>query len=208
MKKLLSLLALTVFGAWNVNVVAQDELRELPRNTVSLNFGPGLVTSDIITYRGATLTKYSTSLSLDYVLSYEHLYSDGFGFGVEVSQMHIDRDGCLNLFYVGPKAVYAKMLSPKWRFHISLGVGYAADDGEMGFSADGSTDWGNLLHGIGFVDNAGFDYRFNRHFGIGAQVRSMMTLFPKYSGYSKEKGRFVREGIDNISLQLGARYYF
>lgn len=208
MKKLLFLLTLMLWGAGNLHVMAQDEQRELPRNTISLNVGPGLVTSEIVTYRGFTPTKYRTSSSLDYVLSYEHLYSDGFGFGVEVSQMHIDRDGCLNLFYVGPKAVYAKMLSPKWRFHVSLGLGYAADDGNMGYTADGSTDWDNLLHGIGTVDNVGFDYRFNRHFGVGAQIRSMVTIFPKHSGYSKKEGRFVREGIDNVSLQFGARYYF
>ena len=66
MKKLLLLLTLMLLGAGNLHVMAQDEQRELPRNTISLNVGPGLVTSEIVTYRGFTIDNVSLQFGARY----------------------------------------------------------------------------------------------------------------------------------------------
>ena len=63
---------------------------EATNNVVKLNFGPGLVFSDIYEYDFPKTICHKTSISLDLSLGYAHTFNSGLGFGLNFIQSHLN----------------------------------------------------------------------------------------------------------------------
>ena len=119
----------------------------------------------------------------------------GLGFGVNVIQSHLNAI-CSNDFYAGASVYYAKELKNGWYFDASLGLGYAGNDYDA------------VEGGVGVFEQIGAHYKFARHFGVGAELRSLScsyrTQLERSRIYSFE-GSF---GTNRIALTIGLQYYF
>ena len=193
-KKLLCALVIMtcLFSGNTIN--AQDVKRLIPTNNViKVNYGPGLVYSTIIDYYERK--EYHTSMSLDLSVDYAHTFNKGLGFGINVIQSHLTAIG-FNDFYGGASVYYGHTTNNGWYVDASLGLGYAGND------------YAEHESGIGIFKQVGAHYKITRHFGIGAELRSLNCYYKKpknWEKYYKKDGVF---GTGRLSISAGLQYYF
>ena len=193
-KKLLCALMIMacLFSGNTIN--AQDSKRLIPTNNViKVNYGPGLVYSTLIDYYERK--EYKTSMSLDLSVDYAHTFNKGLGFGINVIQSHLTAIG-FNDFYGGASVYYGHTTNKGWYVDASLGLGYAGND------------YAEHESGIGIFKQVGAHYKITRHFGIGAEIRSLNCYYKKpknWKEYYKKDGVF---GTERLSISTGLQYYF
>lgn len=193
-KKLLCMLMIVACLFSGVTVKAQESKRLKPTNNViKVNYGPGLVYSTIIDYD--LRKEYKASMSLDLSIDYAHTFNRGLGFGINVIQSHLNAIG-LNDFYGGASLYYGHTTTKGWYIDASLGLGYAGND------------YTEHESGIGVFEQLGAHYKITRHFGVGAELRSLTCYYKKpknWEEYYDKEGMF---GTKRISLTVGLQYYF
>lgn len=187
----LMIVALLFSGA---TVYAQDAKRIKPtNNVVKVNYGPGLVYSTIIDY--FENKEYKASMSLDLSVDYAHTFNNGLGFGINIIQSHLNAIGS-NDFYGGASLYYGHTTNKGWYIDASLGLGYAGND------------YAEHENGFGVFGQVGAHYKITRHFGVGAELRSLTCYYKKpknWDGYYNKDGVF---GTKRLSLSIGLQYYF
>lgn len=182
---------LSLFGSSSMKAQTEvgNESMVKPRtNIIKLNYGPGLVTSKIVSYRTTYKNVNVMSLSADY----EHIWPSGFGFGINASQNYIHKTSN-NVFYVGASFVAQYVTTEGWRWEGALGLGYAAND----FDVEDSTN------GIGIFQVAGVSYQLTKHWGLGLELRLLNSRYEKPKGWDTEN-----YGVNMLNLSLGLRYQF
>lgn len=171
-----------------------NENRIEPSNNIfKLSYGPAVMLSDFVEWDGKI---YRNASMLNLSFDYEHVWNNGFGFGINASQNHCSK-GNFNVFYVGPSLVYNRTTKRGFRLDAAFGIGYAAND----------LDIVKSRNGVGTFASFSLDYMFTKHIGLGAEVREMVTTYRKPKGgvFDKYEGRY---GIDWIGISLGVRYCF
>ncbi len=164
-------------------------------NVIKVNFGPGLVYSDIYDYDFSKAIRHKTSLSLDLSLDYAHTFKSGLGFGLNFIQSHLNAIGS-NDFYAGVSLYYGYLLKNRWYFDISMGAGYARND------------YGEYKNGFGLFEQIGAHYKFTKHWGVGAEIRLLNCFYKQPNGWEEVVGKDVSFGTKRAALTLGAQYYF
>lgn len=159
-------------------------------NIIKLSYGPGVLLSTFFDY-GET---YNNATMLELSLDYEHVWNNGFGFGINALQNHCSK-GNFNVFYIGPSFVYNYTTNKGIRLDTTCGIGYAAND----------FDYRKSRNGVGVFVSFSLDYMFTKHFGFGIEARDMITSYKKPKEFKNYKGRYA---IDWASVSLGVRYYF
>lgn len=162
-------------------------------NVIKLNYGPGLVYSDIYDYPKATLHK--ASLSLDLSVDYAHTFKNGLGFGLNFIQSHLNAIGCNDL-YAGASVYYGFLFKNRWYFDASIGAGYARND------------YSDTKNGFGLFEQLGAHYKLTRHWGVGAEIRMLNCFYKEPDGWDEVAGKDVSFGTKRVALTLGVQYYF
>ena len=81
-----------VIGVFTTSAKELNEADFEPtHNVIKVNYGPGLVFSEIHELN----TVYKTSSSYDLSVDYCHTFNKGFGFGVNVIQSHLNAMGAM-----------------------------------------------------------------------------------------------------------------
>ena len=164
-------------------------------NVIKLNYGPGLVYSDIYEFNYPKAIRHKASLSLDLSVDYAHTFKNGLGFGLNFIQSHLDAIGCNDL-YAGASVYYGYLHNNRWYFDASIGAGYSRND------------YGDNKNGVGLFEHLGAHYKFTRHWGVGAEIRSLNCFYKQPDGWEEVVGKDVSFGSKRVALTLGAQYYF
>lgn len=195
MKKITLCLLTIVFCLFSENTVTAQETKRIEQthNIIKVNYGPGLVYSKIIDYD--LRKEYSCSSSYDLSVDYAHTFNKGLGFGINIIQSYLNAIGS-NDFYAGASFYYGHTTDKGWHIDASAGLGYA------------SNDYAEHESGLGVFEQIGVHYKITRHFGVGAELRSLTCYYKKpknWSDYYKEDGTF---GTKRIALSASLQYYF
>ena len=176
-------------------VQAQEAIDlEITSNVIKLNFGPGLVYSDIYEFDFPKAILHKTSMSLDLSVDYAHTFKNGIGFGLNFIQSHLNAiDG--NDLYAGASVYYGYLLKNRWYFDISLGMGYARND------------FADHKNGVGLFEQIGAHYKLTKHWGVGAEIRMLNCFYKQPDGWEEIVGKNVSFGTKRAALTLGAQYY-
>ena len=196
MKKSLIVIVLLLSALTAVQAQETSDLEAAKTsNVIKLNFGPGLVFSDIYEYDYPKARLHKTSLSLDLSVDYAHTFKNGLGFGLNFIQSHLNAlNG--NDLYAGASIYFGYLLKNRWYFDISLGLGYARND------------YSDPKNGVGVFEELGAHYKLNRHWGVGAEIRMLNCVYKKPDGWDEVVGKDVEFGTKRAALTLGVQYYF
>ena len=164
-------------------------------NVIKLNFGPGLIYSDIYEYNYPRAIRHKTSLSLELSVDYAHIFKNGIGFGINFIQSHLNAIGS-NERYAGASIYYACLVNNRWYLDVSLGAGYARND------------YGENKNGIGLFEEIGAHYKLTKHWGVSAEIRLLNCYYKKPNGWEEVVGKDTSFGTKRAALTLGAQYYF
>lgn len=167
------------------------------RNIFKVSGGLAWITSDFETNMAVYKRKRGYALSADY----QHLFLNGLGVGLTYLHFGADFvDGFnLRMHYVGPSAVFALPIGDKWKWDMSLSVGYTKYTEEYyDFSVSESR--------VGVLYQTGIEYMLSRHFGVGFQVNAFSVGLKRPEGIDTSKYDFY--GVRHIDTMLGLRYYF
>ena len=198
MKKLLIGIVLLLSGLTAVQAQETTDLEATnfeTSNVVKLNFGPGLVYSDIYEFNFPHSILHKTSMSLDLSVDYAHTFKKGIGFGLNFIQSHLYALGS-NDFYAGASVYYACLVNNRWYFDVSLGAGYARND------------YGEHKNGAGVFEQIGAHYKITKHWGAGAEIRLLNCYYKKPDGWDDVTGSDAGFGTKRAALTLGVQYYF
>lgn len=198
MKRIKAFILGALFMAVCAPAVAGNGIQEgkakVPGNIIKLSYGPAVLTSNI--YYGNDVYGNLSAMNLE--VEYTHVWSNGWGLGVQGLQSHFDvgeHSDCMNLFYVGPCVSYNYRTTKDWLWHLSVGVGYASWD-----------DVPESHSGVGSTTKLGVDYMLSRHIGIGVESTSVLSWFKKPKGWS-EHHHDEGYGISQYGFSLGVRFY-
>jgi len=206
---------------------AQDKR---PSNVFKLSIGPSLVTSDIYvpvltpTGNGGVAEdgqlKMKGKAGIDVAATYQHLWGIGFGVGLDYcfsNTWFSDDYGRFTHHYIGPSFVFAYRGWKHFGLEAATGIGYVRSR-DMGYPAvkawpineprpfkEIAEPYGE--NGLGFMTRLGAEYRFNAHWGIGADFQIMSTQFNIVQEVG-ENGQVVNDGIVRLNLLIGVRYLF
>ena len=175
--------------------IALEETSYETSNVIKLNFGPGLVYSDIYDYNFPIAIRHKTSLSLDLSVDYAHIFKSGIGFGLNFIQSHLNAIGS-NELYGGASVYYACLVKNRWYIDVSLGAGYARND------------YSEYKNGFGLFEQIGAHYKLTKHWGVGAEIRLLNCYYKKPNGWEEIVGKDTSFGTKRAALTLGAQYYF
>ena len=163
-------------------------------NCVKTDFNLGWFISDFEDRDG---DKHSGLFGTGFSVSYNHVFKQGFGFGVDCIIENGDDDN-VSTQYVGPSFVYAGSFGG-WTLSYSAGLGY----GHLSYESNrmGHDDRG----GLGYFAQVEAQKRFSKHFGIGAGMRIVEIATSKPDGYKDEWGIY---GTGSFRFTIGPRFYF
>ncbi len=175
--------------------IGLEEISYETSNVIKLNFGPGLVYSDIYDYNFPIAIRHKTSLSLDLSVDYAHTFKSGIGFGLNFIQSHLNAIGS-NELYGGASVYYACLVKNRWYIDVSLGAGYARND------------YSEYKNGFGLFEQIGAHYKLTKHWGVGAEIRLLNCYYKQPNGWEEIVGKDTSFGTKRAALTLGAQYYF
>ena len=202
-----------------------------PRNVFKLSIGPSLVSSDIYvpilvpTWEGGVAEdgrlEMKGKAGVDVAATYQHLWGIGIGVGLDYtfSNTWFSNDyGRFTHHYIGPSFVFAYRGWKHFGIEVAAGMGYVRSR-DMSYPAVKAWPLYNKLrpfkeiaepygeNGIGFLTRLGAEYRFNEHWGIGADFHMTTTQFNIVQEVG-EDGQVVNDGTVRLNLLIGLRYLF
>lgn len=174
-----------------------------PSNTFSVSIGPGIIYSKIYS---ATKT-YRHKTGLDWKLEYNRVSRKGFGFGLLYSGFYTQfpdehftvgnrtKEAYMLLTYIAP-AFVGRFKINDWILKFGIGLGYAGyNDGGL-----------EILSGIGFHTDFGFECKLSKYIGLGIGMSAIDFIMPdqEWVNYDKDE----RSGITRWNIQAAIHYYF
>lgn len=167
-----------------------------PKNVFSTNFGYGIVTSSIVTDRREYKNKGGFSADLSY-LHYWSLF--GVGADFNYFQTSFDEGFDVNLLYFGPSVGMGLKLGEKWRYDVTLSLGYG--------NYKESTRRLSYSEG-GFAAKTGMnlEYMCSKNIAIGIKLSAFTMGLKEPDGYKGNKDDFY--GIRRTDFLGGLRFYF
>lgn len=167
-----------------------------PKNVFNANFGYGIVTSEIVTDRHTYKNKGGFAADL----SYQHFWNM-FGVGADFNYFHtsFDEGFDVDLLFIGPNVGFGLKLGEKFRFDITLSLGYGNYK---------ESKWGFSYSEGGFAAKSGInlEYMCSKNIGIGIKVGAFSMGLKEPDGYKVDKNEFY--GIHRTDLLGGLRFYF
>ena len=167
-----------------------------PKNIFSANFGYGIVTSKIVTDRHEYKNKGGFSADL----TYQHFWTL-FGAGVDFSYFHtsFDEGFDVDLLYIGPNIGLGLKLGEKWRYDVTLSLGYGNYK---------ESKWGLSYSEGGFAGKFGMnlEYMCSKNIGIGIKLNAFSMGLEQPDGFKLNKDDFY--GIRRTDILGGLRFYF
>ena len=167
------------------------------RNILKVNGGLAWITSEFET----NMAIYKRKRGYAFSAEYEHMFLNGFGVGL--SYLHFGADFVdgfnLRMHYVGPSGVFALPIGDKWKWDMSLSIGYTKYTEEYyDFSVSESR--------VGVLYQTGIEYMLSRHFGVGFQVNAFSVGLKRPEEIDTSRYDFY--GVRHVDTMLGLRYYF
>ena len=167
-----------------------------PKNIFHANFGYGIVTSKIVTDR----REYKNKGGFSADLFYQHFWTL-LGVGADFNYFHtsFDEDYDMDLLYIGPSGALGLKLGEKWRFDITLSLGYGNYK---------ESKWGLSYSEGGFAAKSGMnlEYMCTKSIGIGIRINAFSMALNKPDGFKIDKNDFY--GIRRTDILGGLRFYF
>ena len=167
-----------------------------PKNIFNANFGYGIVTSKIVTDR----REYKNKGGFSADLFYQHFWTL-LGVGADFNYFHtsFDEDYDMDLLYIGPSGALGLKLGEKWRFDITLSLGYGNYK---------ESKWGLSYSEGGFAAKSGMnlEYMCTKSIGIGIRINAFSMALNKPDGFKIDKNDFY--GIRRTDILGGLRFYF
>lgn len=163
-------------------------------NSVKADFNLGWFISEFEDGYG---DKHSWLFGTGFSVSYNHVFKQGFGFGLDYI-MENGNDDNIKTQFIGPSFVYAGSFGG-WTLSYSGGLGYGKfefDSKRMGYDDRG---------GLGYFAQVEAQKRFSDHFGIGAGMRVLNVATTKPDGYEDKWGTY---GTSSFRFTIGPRFYF
>ena len=170
-----------------------------PTKGLILEAGPVWTTSGL--YYDNSGAFMSERLGIAYNLSYNHLWPNGFGLGIDafstktitgfwIQNYHYQHSYAVS--YLGPKFIYSHHFVKRWSCDISIGSGISY------LSRSG--------YGWGFRSSVGIEYMFMNHTSVGISVFDMYSSFYKESKYYMPIN--IDSGVNQLGVALGLRFYW
>lgn len=167
-----------------------------PKNIFNANFGYGIVTSKIVTDR----REYKNKGGFSADLFYQHFWTL-LGVGADFNYFHtsFDEGYDMDLLYIGPSGALGLKLGEKWRFDITLSLGYGNYK---------ESKWGLSYSEGGFAAKSGMnlEYMCTKSIGIGIRINAFSMALNKPDGFKIDKNDFY--GIRRTDILGGLRFYF
>lgn len=167
-----------------------------PKNIFNANFGYGIVTSKIVTDR----REYKNKGGFSADLFYQHFWTL-LGVGADFNYFHtsFDEGYDMDLLYIGPSGALGLKLGEKWRFDVTLSLGYGNYK---------ESKWGLSYSEGGFAAKSGMnlEYMCTKSIGIGIRINAFSMALNKPDGFKIDKNDFY--GIRRTDILGGLRFYF
>ena len=167
-----------------------------PKNIFSADFGYGIVTSKIVTDR----REYKNKGGFSADLFYQHFWTL-LGVGADFNYFHtsFDEGYDVDLLYIGPSVALGLKLGEKWRFDVTLSLGYGNYK---------ESKWGLSYSEGGFAAKSGLnlEYMCTKNIGIGIRINAFSMSLKKPDGFKLNKDDFY--GIRKTDILGGLRFYF
>ena len=186
--------------------IAQEELirrRQAPNNTFSISIGPGIIYSKIY----SPTKTYKHKNGLDWKLEYNWVSRKGLGFGLLYSGFYTQfpeehsgfgyhkKEVNMLLTYIAP-AFIGRIRINEWILKYGVGLGYAGyNDGGL-----------EIISGVGFHTDFGFEYRISKYIGLGMGMSAITLCMPDQGWINYAKNE--RSGIARWNAQVAIHYYF
>ena len=217
--------ALTWCGA---DIASAQEKRS--SNVFKLSIGPSLVPSTIYvpvlspSWDGRLVEngqlKMKTPKGVDVAATYQHLWGIGIGVGLDYcfsNSWFSDDYGRFTHHYIGPSFVFAYRGWKHFGVEAAAGMGYVRSL-DLGYPAvkawpineprpykELAEPYGE--NGLGFMTRLGAEYRFNKHWGVGADFHIFSTQFNIVQEIGEDE-QLVNDGVVRLNLLIGLRYLF
>lgn len=229
MNRYILIAALMAAMTWcGADIASAQEKRS--SNVFKLSIGPSLVPSSIYvpvlspSWDGRLVEngqlKMKTPKGIDVAATYQHLWGIGIGVGLDYTFSNTwfsDDYGRFTHHYIGPSFVFAYRGWKHFGLEAATGIGYVRSR-DMGYPAvkawpineprpykELAEPYGE--NGIGFMTRLGAEYRFNKHWGIGADFHVFSTQFNIIQEIGEDE-QLVNDGIVRLNLLIGLHYLF
>lgn len=161
------------------------------QHTISFNYGLSWIVSKVYDYRAYKNYRWRGGQELQ--TEYTCVFAQGLGFGLVGSFNWTEYPAAqITQLHVAPEFVFAHDLGDHWRVKASAGLGLAYYNDEAASH-----------YGLGSHLSGGIEYKFTRHFGIGAELNSMSGNYGKSDYNDNEIDGFVR-----LNALVGVRFHF
>ncbi len=174
-------------------IIKERKRYEAPANTLYLQYGYGLITSDMYLVDG---TKVSPLGGLEWRAEFNHTYKNGFGISAIYAGYHREITSSLayaNLYlnYLAPAVTYTFRVD---RFIGRLGLGVG-----IGYFDDGSSQH----TGIGSNFDLRLEYMLSKKIGVNFAMSGMFNSMSKLYQVGDKL-----PGINRSSYTTGIQFYF
>ena len=174
-------------------------------NVFKASIGPGLIYSKVYTPNSV----YSAQFCGDTDLTYQHVWRRGWGFGINhaLNVANYNHEYLITQNYIGPSAVFAHRRG-KFGFDVSAGIGYVyyVERMKAWDSHNRVRTFKGTESGLGFYGQVGVEYIFSKHLGIGAQITTLRSAYPRPENDLVPEDESY--GIQRINVLIGPRVYF
>lgn len=165
--------------------------KQVPRHTMAVNAGAGLITSTIET----PTRRYKRKMMTQWQAEYNCIFKSGLGFGLKFfSSSTTISDDSFQEKIITPTFVARAKLAPKWMVKADLGLGYSSFNNSY-----------EQQNGPVFSTSVGWEYMISKHIGIGGEFSLLICALKKPKHFQIDKDESY--GIKKIAFIGGLRYY-
>lgn len=107
----------------------------------------------------------------------------------------------IHLHYVGPELVLRQEAGKRWRFHESLGFGYAAYGERL-------KNVSARINGFGVHIDVGAEYRLSKHVAVGLGIADYMSTFPTSEFGLDNMDQEKNQSFSYLTVNGGLRILF
>lgn len=186
-----------------------NEIRQLPLNSISLTGGYAWLTNEILNDNNSVADSHPKGI--EFGIEYSRLYLikgpsrpfyHGFFLNGLLSLVDCDhlggyRDYSMQMtnYYIGAGYKIAYKTNKRFLWTCGLGLGFAHTEDDMHLNKAG---------GLGVYGDMGCSYVIGKHLNIGLSMVALSTIYPKPNGWPSNK----RYGIDHNALRFRLGYMF
>ena len=184
----------------------RDQRLANPRDVLKMSAGPSWIVSEFVTpYR-----IYKSKLGFSFGADYQHIWRTGLGIGVNFTYFgtSFDEGFSMRMFYLGPSIVGSLMCGQKWRWDVSVGLGFSHYMEELDggyhsyYGSYSNTSYSE--NRLGTMLQTGLEYMLSKNISIGLQINLTTMSLKEPEGYDNKYDFY---GIRRIDPQIGVRCY-